>query len=163
MYRDYFNSPTLIILLGLVASFERVAYAQSSPESKKASEKFNNVSILTEMPADEMGKVMNMMSASLGVNCNFCHEGTNFAKENVGKKDVARKMLEMTLSRRIASVPTVLGAFEFQVTYRDYKVFAGLRHPTLIQFAIPNITWTRQVTAVETNVQLDDSIFQKSK
>lgn len=357
MNRCYLNSPTPIILLALVASLGRFTYAQSSPESKKSSEKFKSVSILTEMPADQMGKVMNMMSASLGVNCNFCHEGTNFAKETVGKKDVARKMLEMTLglnrdffqgrvevncytchrgqsqpsttlaldrakpvvppiqsekmpsandifakhatalggpekpvsiktlhviakriepngaiepeelwqtasglsrmvtqygsiavvegfdgtsawkrandnvialksdeaeqirieaaiafaseslpsryskaafkivdrvdgrevyvltatsegkleerlyfdvqtgllSRRIASVPTVLGAFEFQVTYRDYREFEGRRHPTLIQFAIPNITWTRQVTAIETNVQFDDSLFQKSK
>lgn len=65
--------------------------------AQTAGEKFKNVRVLTEMPAEQMGKVMNMISASLGVNCSYCHEGTNFAKENVGHKDDARKMLTMTL------------------------------------------------------------------
>ncbi len=71
--------------------------AQPNQASKTAAEKFKNVSVLSDMPADQMGKVMNMMSASLGVNCSFCHEGTNFAKEGVGRKDAGRKMISMTL------------------------------------------------------------------
>jgi hypothetical protein len=50
------------------------------------------------MPADQMGKVMNMMSAALGVNCSHCHAGTDFAKEGLPHKDTARDMLEMTFS-----------------------------------------------------------------
>ena len=58
---------------------------------------FKNVTVLSEMPADQMGKVMNIMSASLSVNCQFCHDGYDFAKENVAHKDISRKMIEMTL------------------------------------------------------------------
>ena len=95
---DYCNFlRSLVIWLALFAISGPSTHAQSVAESKEAGEKFKNVSVLSEMPADEMGKEMNMISASLGVNCNFCHEGTNFAKENVGMKDVARKMLTMTL------------------------------------------------------------------
>ncbi|MCY2985086.1 MAG: photosynthetic reaction center cytochrome c subunit family protein [Planctomycetota bacterium] len=71
--------------------------AQPNHAPKTSAEKFKNVWVLSDMPADQMGKVMNMMSASLGVNCSFCHEGTNFAKEGVGHKDAGRKMISMTL------------------------------------------------------------------
>lgn len=60
-------------------------------------EVFKNVTALAEMPADQMGKVMNIMSASLSVNCQFCHDGYDFAKEKVAHKDISRKMIEMTL------------------------------------------------------------------
>ena len=74
-----------------------MVHAEPNQTPKTAAEKFKNVSVLSDMPADQMGKVMNMMSASLGVNCSFCHEGTNFAKEGVGHKDAGRKMISMTL------------------------------------------------------------------
>ena len=50
------------------------------------------------MPADQMGKVMNMMSASLGVNCKFCHASNDgdYEKEGFEHKDIARQMLKMT-------------------------------------------------------------------
>lgn len=327
--------------------------------AQTAGEKFKNVKVLTAIPAEHMGKVMNMMSASLGVNCSYCHEGTNFAKENVGHKDEARKMLTMTLGinnahfegkpsvscytchrgntnaasttpldsttdstiatralpshsasqstveavlqkhiealggreklesiktrhivaqrvepngqsepeelwqtsvgqsrmvtkygnvvvvevfdgketwksvndrmidlkldeveqirrealvawglnlesirsmleykqveqigdrnahlivrktsgtlderlyfdvesglliRRICSVPTVLGAFEYQVEYNDYQVMSDFLQPTKIRFAVPNITWTRQVISVEINPDIKSTLFQK--
>lgn len=49
------------------------------------------------MPADQLGKVMNMMSASLGVNCGFCHASNDgdFEKEGIEHKDTARKMMRM--------------------------------------------------------------------
>ncbi|MEZ6137819.1 MAG: c-type cytochrome [Pirellulaceae bacterium] len=74
------------------------ACSQTTAEFERAGDRFENVSALGDMPADQMGKVMNMMSAALGVNCSYCHADTNFAQEQVGHKDVAREMLEMTLS-----------------------------------------------------------------
>jgi len=329
------------------------ANAQPNIVPKTAAEKFKNVSVLSDLPADQMGKVMNMMSASLGVNCSFCHEGTNFAKEGVGQKEIGRKMISMTLGlnkeffggktevtcntchqgkakpssnialaaakpitlskrpqirltadeiiakhiqgmggkhkldsvksrhviakrlephggsepeelwqtadgltrmvtqygsvaviegfdgtqawkranenrielkpdeaeqikleaviafgsaipsayselvfqsvdriddrdvlvlsglnhltmperlsfdsqsgllrRRVSSVPTLLGAFEYQVDYEIYKAFSGVLQPTKIRFAVPNITWTREVTSIEMNVKIDESIFK---
>jgi len=342
------------VMIGLVfatifVSNDCLVFAQT------AGEKFKNVRVLTAMPAEQMGKVMNLMSASLGVNCSYCHEGTNFAKENVGHKDEARKMLTMTLGintahfegkpsvscytchrgntnaaptipldsaiatralpshpasqptveailqkyiqalggreklesvktrhivaqrvepngqsepeelwqtsggqsrmatkygnvvivevfdgkdtwksvndrmidlkldeaeqirreafvawglnlesirsrleykhveqigdrnahlivrktsgnlderlyfdvesglliRRIFSVPTVLGAFEYRIEYSDYQVMSDLLQPTKIRFAVPNITWTRQVLSVEINPDINSTLFQK--
>ncbi|MCY2981101.1 MAG: photosynthetic reaction center cytochrome c subunit family protein [Planctomycetota bacterium] len=338
-----------LVFATIFASNDCLVFAQT------AGEKFKNVNVLTAIPAEHMGKVMNMMSASLGVNCSYCHEGTNFAKENVGHKDDARKMLTMTLGinnahfegkpsvscytchrgntnaastipldsttatkalpshpasqstveavlqkhiealggreklesiktrhivaqrvepngqsepeelwqtsggqsrmvtkygkvavvevfdgketwksvndrmidlkldeveqirrealvawglnlesirsmleykhveqigdrnahliarktagnlderlyfdvesglliRRICSVPTVLGAFEYQVEYNDYQVMSDFLQPTKIRFAVPNITWTRQVIAVEINPNINSTLFQK--
>lgn len=63
-----------------------------------AGQKFKSIKVLTDMPADEMGKVMNMMSASLGVDCKFCHASNeaDFEKEGFENKDTARQMLKMT-------------------------------------------------------------------
>lgn len=65
------------------------------------------------------------------------------------------------LIRRVASTPTVLGAFQFQVDYTEYKDFGGVKLPTVIKFAVPNIRWTRKVLDVKNNVTIDDAKFVK--
>ena len=61
-----------------------------------AGRKFKNVKVLKDMPADDMGKVMNIMSESLGVDCNFCHYGYEFEKEGKEEFETSRKMIQMT-------------------------------------------------------------------
>jgi len=63
------------------------------------------------------------------------------------------------LTRRIAATPTVLGAFNYQVDYADYKDFGGVKLPTTIKFAVPNIRWTRKVLDVKNNAAIDDAKF----
>lgn len=63
------------------------------------------------------------------------------------------------LVRRVASTPTVLGNFQYQVDYADYKDFGGVKLPTIIKFAVPNIHWTRKVSEVKNNVPIDDTKF----
>lgn len=63
------------------------------------------------------------------------------------------------LVRRVASVPTVLGAFQYQTDYADYKDFGGVKLPTTIRYAMPNITWTRKITDVKINQPIDDAKF----
>jgi hypothetical protein len=63
------------------------------------------------------------------------------------------------LTRRVAQTPTVLGFFPFQVDYTEYKDFGGVKLPTVIKFAVPNIRWTRKVLEVKNNVAIDDSRF----
>lgn len=65
------------------------------------------------------------------------------------------------LVRRVSSTPTVLGNFAYQVDYADYKDFGGVKLPTTIKFAVPNIYWTRKVLEVKNNVAIDDKIFLK--
>ncbi len=63
------------------------------------------------------------------------------------------------LVRRIAATPTVLGFFQYQVDYNDYKDFGGVKLPTTIRYAMPNISWTRKITDVKINAAIDDAKF----
>jgi hypothetical protein len=73
------------------------ASLQTKPAVETAGQKFKSIKVLNEMPADQMGKVMNMMSASLGVECKFCHASNDADSEKEGfeHKDMARQMLKM--------------------------------------------------------------------
>lgn len=63
------------------------------------------------------------------------------------------------LIRRTASAPTVLGSFVYQVDYRDYKNFGGVRLPVITRFAVPNISWTRKILEVNNNAPFENSVF----
>lgn len=92
----------VFVLAVCIASFAffsagRWTFAQKT-QVETAGQKFKSIKVLNDMPADQMGKVMNMMSASLGVNCAFCHASNDgdYEKEGNEHKDMARKMMTMT-------------------------------------------------------------------
>ena len=114
------------------------AMAQSSSEVELSGKKFKNVTALADMPADQMGKVMNIMTASLGVNCQFCHDGTDFAKEAVGHKDIGRKMIEMTLELN-------KNHFEGRDEVSCFTCHRGQKHPAA-SVAIEPVMTTAGVT-----------------
>lgn len=93
----------LLIVIG-VALFAALAFkspqADAQTQTVTAGQKFKNIKVLTDMPADQMGQVMNMMSASLGFNCAGCHAAgdKDFDKDTNEHKISARKMLEMTFA-----------------------------------------------------------------
>ena len=58
----------VVLLIFLVAgAFSLIRTGQTQTKIETAGQKFKNIKVLNEMPADQMGKVMNLMSASLGV------------------------------------------------------------------------------------------------
>lgn len=97
------NKIKIVAIVGMVALvaltfFESRQMAQTQVQT--AGQKFKNIKVLNDMPADQMGQVMNMMSASLGFNCAGCHAAgdKDFDKDTNEHKVVARKMLEMTFA-----------------------------------------------------------------
>jgi hypothetical protein len=61
-----------------------------------------NVKLLTNMTDQELQRTMNMMRASLGVHCDFCHvvddkDGWQFDKDDKKEKKTAREMIAMTM------------------------------------------------------------------
>jgi hypothetical protein len=80
------------------ASFFFANKGKMQTQDETAGQRFKSIKVLNDMPADQLGKVMNMMSASLGVDCKFCHDSNdgNFEKEGFEHKDIAREMLAMT-------------------------------------------------------------------
>jgi photosynthetic reaction center cytochrome c subunit len=62
---------------------------------KKAEEQFKNIQVLKGIPADQLIPTMQFITASLGVECNFCHVQDAFEKDDKKPKQTARKMMEM--------------------------------------------------------------------
>jgi hypothetical protein len=69
--------------------------AQTVPAPKKAEEVFKNIQVLKGIPADQFFPTMQFISASLGVECEFCHVHDAFEKDDKKPKQTARKMMEM--------------------------------------------------------------------
>ena len=70
--------------------------AQPSPATPKtADQTFKNIQTLKGIPADQLIPTMQFISASLGVECEYCHVEGAFEKDDKKPKQTARKMMEM--------------------------------------------------------------------
>jgi hypothetical protein len=62
---------------------------------QKAGEKYKNVKLLADLPASRFVDTMRYFTASLGVNCGFCHVEGKFDSDEKEEKRTARTMLTM--------------------------------------------------------------------
>src|SRR5271169_3495998 len=67
----------------------------NSPGPKKAEEQFKNIQVLKGVPAEQIFPTMQFITASLGVECQFCHVEGAFEKDDKKTKQTARKMMAM--------------------------------------------------------------------
>jgi photosynthetic reaction center cytochrome c subunit len=67
----------------------------ANTETKKAEEQFKNIRVLKGIPADQLIPGMQFITASLGVECEFCHVQGAMEKDDKKPKQTARKMMEM--------------------------------------------------------------------
>lgn len=67
----------------------------SAAGPKKAEEQFKNIQVLKGIPADQVIPAMQFITASLGVECEFCHVQGAFEKDDKKTKQTARKMMAM--------------------------------------------------------------------
>lgn len=94
-----------------VATAIMAAHAQSPAASTQASaptsvpmaeQQFKNIKVFKGIPADQIIPAMQFITASLGVECEFCHvrteHGLAFEKDDKKPKQVARKMIEMAIA-----------------------------------------------------------------
>lgn len=84
----------------IVALWVSEACAQSNtarPEPKRAGEVYRNIQVLKNLPADQLPPTMMSFAASLGVQCEFCHDKERY-KDVKPQKATARKMLRMVLA-----------------------------------------------------------------
>ena len=75
-----------------------LAQTASSPGPKKAEEQFKNIQVLKGVPAEQIFPTMQFITASLGVECEFCHVQNAFEKDDKKNKQTARKMMEMMIA-----------------------------------------------------------------
>jgi photosynthetic reaction center cytochrome c subunit len=69
--------------------------APATAAPKKAEEQFKNIQALKGIPADQLIPAMQFITASLGVECEFCHVQGAFEKDDKKPKETARKMMAM--------------------------------------------------------------------
>ncbi len=65
---------------------------------KKAEEQFKNIQVLKGVPAEQIFPTMQFITASLDVECDFCHVQGAFEKDDKKNKQTARKMMAMMIS-----------------------------------------------------------------
>ncbi len=92
--------PVVIAFLAVCGLVMGGANAQSSgapaaATPKKAEEQFKNIQALKGVPADQLIPAMQFITASLGVECQFCHVDGAFEKDDKKPKETARKMMAM--------------------------------------------------------------------
>jgi len=74
---------------------------QSEPPStpsaapKTTEQVYKNIQVLKGVPADKLIPAMQFITASLGVQCDFCHLENAFEKDDKETKQTARKMMRM--------------------------------------------------------------------
>jgi photosynthetic reaction center cytochrome c subunit len=69
-----------------------------APEPKTAEQVFKNIIQLKGTPADQLVPAMTFISASLGVECSFCHVEGKMDLDDKPTKKTAREMMAMTVA-----------------------------------------------------------------
>ena len=105
------------------------AGAKSEDKPKTAAEQFKNIRILKDMRADQLIPAMQFMTASLGVDCEYCHVEKAFDKDDKKTKGYARHMMEMMFNINKEN-------FDNQRWVTCYSCHQGSPHPP----SIPAIT-----------------------
>jgi photosynthetic reaction center cytochrome c subunit len=95
---------------GTVAKAEEIASrvsaaasSESAAQAEKGSDRslqtaeaaFKNIQVLKSIPPDQLIPAMRFISASLGVQCTYCHMQDHFDKDEKKPKQVARDMMRM--------------------------------------------------------------------
>ena len=88
-------------ILGLgalaVAQDKKPEPKPDAPVKQTAAQKYKNIKVLKDLPADQLGPLMHQYNTALSVNCSFCHvvnaEHNAWDKDDVPMKAVARQMI----------------------------------------------------------------------
>ena len=68
---------------------------QRASGQKLAEEQFKNIQVLKGVPADQLIPAMQFITASLGVDCEYCHDHQAMDSDDKKPKKIARQMVTM--------------------------------------------------------------------
>ena len=108
----------------LVVSKPEITTAQTKiSDVETAGHRFKNIKVLNDMPADQLGKVMNIFSASLGENCDFCHVPDKFELDD--KKEKAASILVRSLRASAGSTSNRVQTIKRRIDQKRSLTIAG--------------------------------------
>ena len=87
----------LVALWAVAADSPRPA-PPAAPEVIKAEARYKNIKVFKGYPSDDLFPAMQFISAALGVDCEFCHVDREPERDDKKEKEIARKMITMTLA-----------------------------------------------------------------
>ena len=105
-HKSFLVTSALVVALAaaLLAVHAQNPTQASAPQTgapaapKTASQQFKNIQVLKDVPADQLIPAMQFITASLGVDCEYCHVEHAFDKDDKKPKVMARKMMEMMIT-----------------------------------------------------------------
>jgi photosynthetic reaction center cytochrome c subunit len=80
---------------GKHAAQEPKSSGQKASGQKLAEDQFKNIQVLKGMPADQLIPAMQFITASLGVDCDYCHDHQAMDSDDKKPKKIARQMITM--------------------------------------------------------------------
>jgi hypothetical protein len=125
--------------------------AQSAPASphavpKTTEQAYKNIQVLKGVPADQLIPAMQFITASLGVQCDFCHVENAFEKDDKEPKRTARKMMRMMFAINKEN-------FDGHQEVTCFACHRGARKPSLT----PTITEDDVKVAVEAKMRPEEA------
>jgi photosynthetic reaction center cytochrome c subunit len=85
--------------LGANARPSQSQHGGAEAANQTAAQKYKNIQVLKDIPADQVIPSMQFITAALGVECEFCHVGNagkfEFDKDDKDEKKTAREMMQM--------------------------------------------------------------------
>jgi photosynthetic reaction center cytochrome c subunit len=118
----------LTAALAIVGARAQSAAAQAPGTPKLAEQQFKNIKVLNGISAEQVIPAMQFITASLGVECDYCHvhndhvSGLAFDKDDKKPKLIARKMIQMTFAINKDN-------FEGKREVTCYSCHRGAAHP----------------------------------
>jgi photosynthetic reaction center cytochrome c subunit len=91
-----FAAAAVLVFRPAVSSL-RAQSAEAAPRPKTTQQAFKNIQVLKDLPPGQLIPAMQFITASLGVECDFCHVRGAFDKDDKPNKVTARKMMQMMI------------------------------------------------------------------
>ena len=86
----------IVLELTLAATLVIAQQPAQAPAARTAAQAYRNIQLLKDIPSTQLIPTMRFISASLGVECEFCHLGDRSA--DTDHKNTARKMMTMMMA-----------------------------------------------------------------
>jgi photosynthetic reaction center cytochrome c subunit len=84
-----------VLALSAICGAQSAQPATPLPSPKTTEQVYKNIQVLKGVPADQLIPAMQFITASLGVQCDFCHLENALDKDDKNTKQTARKMMRM--------------------------------------------------------------------